>query len=167
MCVSGFCVLCLSVWFQIVWVVLTNGVFLQVVCFYKWRAFTNSVDVCLIVLCRYAGSGLPHVGQSGAKTASRCIWKSFKVFSQTCQPREFLNSSVNYPNIIRIFASAFTCLVRYCRTFYWIDHSLVHFLKANSQKAGTRMKSKWMNCFIYNMPDILTIRNSRFPNLHL
>ena len=93
------------------------GCFKKMVCFYKLCVFTNSVDVCLIVLCRYAGSGLPHVGQSGAKTASRCIWKSFKIFSHTCQPCEFLNSSVNYPNILRIFASAFPCLVKYCRTF--------------------------------------------------
>ena len=117
MCVSGFFVLCVSVCFQIVWGALKNGVFLQMVCFYKVCVFTSSVDVCLIVLCRYAGSGLPHVGQSGAKTASRCIWKSFKIFSHTCQPCEFLNSSVNYPNILRIFGSAFTCLVKYCRTF--------------------------------------------------
>ena len=56
MCVFGFCVLCLSVCFQIVWGVLTNGVFSKCVgCFNKWYVFklcggvfTNSVFLQIV-----------------------------------------------------------------------------------------------------------------------
>ena len=164
---------CFYKWCFYKWCVFTNCVFLQIVCFYKLCVFTSSVDVGLIVLCRYAGSGLPHVGQSGAKTARRCIWKSFKIFSHTCQPCEisqFKCELSEYSPDIRICIHM-SCQVlsslldkAVCFNCQWKAH-LKNDLVLNRPSFGALSQGiftkSWDTCEVQmDMPDILTIRNS-------